>query len=198
MSSVERGRLSFQQFVGLGYDQEIPDFTTVWHFKEGLVRAGLMDSIFVSIVEQIERKGLILKKGTIVDATIIRSANRPLSNQKREKLEQRPSRVRRDQPSRQIDTEAASTAKGGKRYFGYKGHIGIDAESKIIRKRAFTPANIHDIREMESVLSGDEKSVFAVHGPTPPERINSRCGKLAYTAAFWIEEHGAKSCRTSS
>ena len=118
-------RLSFQQFVGLGYDQEIPDFTTVWHFKEALVRAGLMDLIFASIVEQIERKGLILKKGTIVDATIIRSANQPLTRAKRAKLEERP--------SRQIDTDAQSTAKGGKRYFGYKGHIGIDTESKIIR-----------------------------------------------------------------
>ena len=55
-------RLSFQQFVGLGYDQEIPDFTTFWHFKEALVRAGLMDSIFTSIVGQIEKRGLILKK----------------------------------------------------------------------------------------------------------------------------------------
>lgn len=146
-------RLSFQQFVGLGYDQEIPDFTTVWHFKEALVREGLMDLIFASIVGQIERKGLILKKGTIVDATIIRSANRPLTRAKREKLE--------ETPSRQIDTDAQSTAKGGKRYFGYKGHIGIDAESKIVRKRTFTPANIHDIREMESVLSGDEQSIFA-------------------------------------
>jgi IS5 family transposase len=146
-------RLSFQQFVGLGYDQEIPDFTTVWHFKEALVREGLMDLIFASIVGQIERKGLILKKGTIVDATIIRSANRPLTRAKREKLE--------ETPSRQIDTDAQSTAKGGKRYFGYKGHIGVDAESKIIRKRTFTPANIHDIRQMESVLSGDEQSIFA-------------------------------------
>jgi len=146
-------RLSFQQFVGLGYDQEIPDFTTVWHFKEALVRAGLMDPIFASIVGQIERKGLILKKGTIVDATIIRSANRPLTRAKRAKLE--------ETRSRQIDTDAQSTAKGGKRYFGYKGHIGIDAESKIIRKRAFTPAQVHDIREMENLISGDEQSIWA-------------------------------------
>ena len=146
-------RLSFQQFVGLGYDQEIPDFTTVWHFKEALVRAGLMDLIFASIVEQIERKGLILKKGTIVDATIIRSANQPLTRAKRAKLEERP--------SRQIDTDAQSTAKGGKRYFGYKGHIGIDTESKIIRKRAFTPAQVHDIKEMENLMSGDEQSIWA-------------------------------------
>ncbi len=146
-------RLSFQQFVGLGYDEEIPDFTTIWHFKEGLIKAGLMDEIFTRIVGQIEEKGLILRKGTIVDATIIQSSNRPLSRKKREEME--------ETPSRQIDTEARSTAKNGKKHFGYKGHIGVDAESKIIRKRSFTPANVHDSRELENVISGDEQSVWA-------------------------------------
>lgn len=146
-------RMSFQQFVGIRYDQEIPDFTTFWHFKEALVRKKLMDAIFASIVGQIEGKGLILKKGTIVDATIIPSGNQPLSKQRREKLEK--------EPSSQIDTDAQSTAKGGKRYFGYKGHIGIDAGSKIIRRRSFTPAQVHDIREMENLVSGDEQSIWA-------------------------------------
>ena len=146
-------RLSFQQFVGLGYDEEIPDFVGVWHFKEGLIKAGLMDEIFTRIIGQIEEKGLILKKGTIVDATIIQSSNRPLSRKKREEMA--------ETPSRQIDTEARSTAKNGKKHFGYKGHIGVDAESKIIRKRSFTPANVHDSRELENVISGDEQSVWA-------------------------------------
>lgn len=146
-------RLSFQQFVGLGYDQEIPDFTTFWHFKEVLVREKLMDKVFASILGQIEGRGLILKKGTIVDATIIPSANQPLSKAKRERLER--------EPSSQIDTDARSTAKGGRRLFGYKGHIGIDAGSKIIRKRSFTPAQVHDIKEMENLMSGDEQSIWA-------------------------------------
>ena len=75
-----------------------------------------------------------------------------MSKKKREKLE--------EEPGNQIDTDARSTAKNGKKYFGYKGHIGMDAGSKIIRKRSFTAANVHDSREFESVLSGDEKSVW--------------------------------------
>lgn len=146
-------RLSFQQFVGLSFEQEIPDFTTIWKFKEALVQNHLMDRIFSSIVSQIELNGLILKKGTIVDATIIPSANKPLSKARRAELESKP--------STQIDTEAHSTQKNGKKYFGYKGHIGIDAQSKIIRKRTFTPANVHDSVEMENVLSGDEQSIWA-------------------------------------
>lgn len=146
-------RLSFQQFVGLSFEQEIPDFTTIWKFKEALVQSGKMDRIFSSIVHQIELQGVILKKGTIVDATIIPSGNRPLSKGKRKKLE--------ENPSSQIDTEAQSTEKNGRKYFGYKGHIGIDAESKIIRKRTFTPANVHDSVEMEKLMSGDEQGIWA-------------------------------------
>jgi transposase, IS5 family len=146
-------RLSFQQFVGLSFDQEIPDFTTIWNFKEALITNNLMDRVFSSIVSQIELKGLILKKGTMIDATIIPSSNKPLSKNKREVLE--------ENPSKQIDTEAQSTEKNGKKYFGYKGHIGVDVESKIIRKRTFTAANVHDSVEMEKVMSGDEKSIWA-------------------------------------
>ena len=146
-------RNSFQQFVGLSYNEEIPDFTTIWKFKEGLVKAGLMDSIFKAILSQLEGKGLIVRKGTMIDAMIIQSGNRPLSNKKREELEA--------EPSLQIDTEARSTAKNGQLHFGYKGHVGVDVESKIIRKRTFTAANVHDSQEMENLMSGDERSVWA-------------------------------------
>lgn len=146
-------RLSFQQFVGIGFFHEIPDFTTLWYFKEALVVHKLMDRIFSSINHQLELAGLILKKGTIADATIIESDNKPLSKQKREALE--------TNPSTQIDTQAHSTEKNGKKYFGYKGHIGVDVESKLIRKRKFTPANVHDSQVLEEVLSGDEKSIWA-------------------------------------
>ena len=146
-------RLSFQQFVGIGLSHEIPDFTTLWYFKEALVKHKLMDRIFSSINSQLELEGLILKKGTIADATIIESDTRPLSKQKRKTLEKNP--------STQIDTQAKSTEKNGKQYFGYKGHIGVDVESKLIRKRKFTPANVHDSQAMEEVLSGDEKSIWA-------------------------------------
>ena len=145
-------RMSFQQFVGLSYNEEIPDFTTIWHFKEGLTKAGLMDSIFNAILSQLEGKGLIVRKGTMIDAIIIQSGNRPLSTKRREELE--------TQPSSQIDTEARSTAKNGKKHFGYKGHVGVDVESKIIRKRTFTPANVHDSQEMQNLMSGDEQSVW--------------------------------------
>lgn len=117
--------LSFQRFVGINWNNEIPDFTTLWRFKEALIAHPLSDKIFDLIVQQLEQKGLLLKRGTIVDATIIQSKNRPLSNEKREQLQ--------EQSSRPIDTDAHSTKKNGEYYFGYKGHIGVDEGSKLIR-----------------------------------------------------------------
>jgi IS5 family transposase len=145
-------RLSFQRFAGIGLDSRVPDHSTIWRFKESLIQHGLLERLFRGILSDIESKGLILKKGTIIDATILRSSNRPLSQKKREELA--------DRPSAQIDTDARATKKNGKYYFGYKGHIGTDIGSKLIRKVRFTSANVHDITETDKLLSGDEQSVF--------------------------------------
>jgi len=146
-------RLSFQQFVGINLDQDVPDFTTIWRFKQSLIAHQLDVKIFELISQQLAEQGLLVKKGTLIDATLIKSANRPLSDKKREQLA--------GAPSRQIDTDATSTKKGGTYYFGYKGHIGLDAESKIIRKLAFTPAHVHDSQLTEQLISYDEKGLFA-------------------------------------
>jgi transposase, IS5 family len=145
-------RLSFQRFVGINLDQEIPDFTTLWRFKEALIRHKLMDRIFSSINSQMELYGLILKKGSMVDATIIESTTKPMKEQKRKSSKM--------QSSSQQDTDARGTEKSGKKYYGYKGHIGADVQSKLIRKRKFTSANVHDSQLIEDLCSGDESGVW--------------------------------------
>lgn len=145
-------RLSFQRFAGIGYTATVPDFTTIWRFKEALVREGLGDKLFDLVLDMIDAKGVLIKKGTSVDATIIESTTKPLSKERRAELEKKP--------SAQIDTDADSTAKRGKKYFGYKGHIGTDMGSDIIRKRDFTSARPHDSRSKDKLLSGDERAVF--------------------------------------
>jgi IS5 family transposase len=145
-------RLSFQHFAGIDYSTTVPDFTTIWRFKESLIQEGLMDKLFNLILSFIESKGLLLKKGTCVDASIVQSTTKPLSKERRVELGKNP--------SSQIDTDADSTQKRGKKYFGYKGHIGTDIDSKIIRKRSFTSARPHDSTQTENLLSGDESAVF--------------------------------------
>lgn len=145
-------RLSFQRFAGIDFDTTVPDFTTIWRFKEALIKERVMDGLFDTVLSAIEAQGCLVKKGTIVDATLVDSINRPLSRKKREELAEKP--------SSQIDTDAHSTQKRGKFYFGYKGHIGVDVDSKIIRKREFTSAQPHDSRVKHCLFSGDEDAVF--------------------------------------
>lgn len=147
-------RLSFQRFVGLNMNSKVPDYTTIWRFRDALIKHNLLDGLFKLIIEECDDKGLIIQRGTIVDSTIIKSANRPLSKEKRTELEKSPS------ASWRIDTDATSTKKGNKNYFGYKGHIGVDQGSKLIRKRSFTTASPHDITEMSKLITGDESSVW--------------------------------------
>ena len=79
-------RLSFQRFCGIPLSEEVIDFTTFWRFKERLAEQGLPSLIFEQINAHLEDKGLFVKQGTIVDASIIASSGRPLSDKKREEL----------------------------------------------------------------------------------------------------------------
>ena len=112
----------------------------------------MADVIFDQITGQLEQKDLMLKKGTVVDATIINSTTRPLSDKRRGELAEKP--------SAQIDTDARSTKKGNTYYFGYKGHIGLDVGSKLIRKQRLTPANRHDLVPLAELISYDERSLW--------------------------------------
>jgi transposase, IS5 family len=140
-------RISFQRFIGLSFDEEIPDFTTIWRFREKLVRNGIHDKLFKNILKDMEKRGHILKKGTLVDATIVEAARKNTPEDSGD--------------SPQQDKDARHTQKNGKIHYGYKGHIGVDKDSDIIRRVRFTPANVHDSKELPNLISGDEKSIFA-------------------------------------
>jgi len=148
-------RLSFQRFLGISFDEEIPDFTTIWKFKARLIKHNLYNQLFDTILEQLESKNLILKKGTLIDATIVQSARRP--NKKKTDTTEREIKER----SSQKDYDASHTQKGKKTYYGYKGHIGVDQGTNIIRTKAFTTASPHDSQKRDELICGDESSVFA-------------------------------------
>src|SRR5699024_10109743 len=159
-------RLSFRRFAGLPLDQRVPDFTTVWRFREGLATEGLIKELFNQITGQLEAKGLILKRGTVVDATIIESSGRPLSEEDRKELA--------EDPSSQIDTDADATKKNGTWHFGYKGHIGVDVGSKLIRTLSFTEASPHDSTQLDELLAGDERAIFGDKA-YPSKDLKIRC-----------------------
>ena len=150
-------RLSFQRFLGIGFDEEIPDFTTHWRFRERLVKAELLDKIFEAVLKDLETREIILRKGTLVDATLVEAARKP---RKRDDGQDDNSQSRGYKQS-QRDKDASRTKKGKRHYYGYKGHIAVDQGSNVIRKRSFTSACVHDSQETEKLICGDERSIFA-------------------------------------
>ena len=142
-------RVSFKRFVGLGMEDEVPDHSTISRFRKEVTDRGLGRRLFKELTRQLDKKGLVVKKGTLLDATIVEAqARRPSS---------------REQPGGRsgTDPDARFTRKRGKSHYGYKAHIGMDAGSGLIREAVFTPASVNDTEVADSLVSGDEEAVYA-------------------------------------
>jgi IS5 family transposase len=123
-----------------------PDATTLLKFRRLLETHKLTERIFVSINSHLAAKGLMLKEGTVVDATII-SAPSSTKNQ-----------------SGQRDPEMHQTKKGNQWHFGMKMHIGADAGSGLVHTVVTTAANVNDVTQGHALLHGEESLVFADAG----------------------------------
>jgi IS5 family transposase len=142
-------RLSFRRFCGLGIDAGTPDETTICRFRAAVSEGGIMEACFAEIGRQLDVRGLVLRKGTLLDASIVASAHRP------------PAREAGMGSTHPREPGADWTAKGGKTFFGYKMHVGVDAGSGLIRKTQLTPARLLDGEAAEDLISGDEAAVYA-------------------------------------
>lgn len=149
-------RLSFMRFLGLSISDRVPDSKTIWHYRERLTQAGVIEILFKGFLERLEQKGLIATEGKIVDATIVEA---PVQRNKKEENETiKTGGVPRDwenSPHKlsQKDVDARWTKKRGHKYFGYKDHLKVDVKSKIITVYTVTDASVHDSQETESLIS---------------------------------------------
>jgi IS5 family transposase len=134
-------------FVGIDLSREAaPDATTLLKFRRLLQTHGLTDQIFLRINAHLSERGLMLREGTIVDATLIAAP----SSTKNEKGER--------------DPEMHQTKKGNQWHFGMKAHIGVDAHSGLVHTVVSTAANIHDVTQAHQLLHGEEIQAFADAG----------------------------------
>ena len=140
-------RLSFRRFVGLSLEDDVPDHTTLCRFRNLLVAQGLMDKLFAELDRQIDNAGLILRRGTMLDATVIETtAARPNGEA---------------HPSSDPDARFGKrTGKAGS-VFGFKAHVAVDDANGIIRRVITTPANTNDTVVADALIMGDERSVMA-------------------------------------
>jgi IS5 family transposase len=161
-------RLSFRRFCGFPLDAATPDETTFVRFRKTLRERELFDKLFAAINQQLDKKGLFVKQGTLIDATVVEAdARRP------------PESEGEISPA---DPDAGFTKKNGESYFGYKMHVGVDEGSTLIREVEGTTADINDCLVFKGLVSGDEKFV---------------CADKAYGSEEhrkWLAENGIADC----
>jgi len=145
-------RLSFRRFCGYGMDQPTPDETTICRFRNALAEANVLAECFAEVNAQLEQKGLVLRKGTIVDATIVAAASR------KPDLQQGKGATVAREPG------ARWTRKNGRSYFGYRFHIGADLGSNLIRRMVLTPGNVNESSVADDLICGDEQAVYGDKG----------------------------------
>jgi IS5 family transposase len=137
---------AFSEFCGVESSNQVPDGDTLGRFRNLLIKNGIQEKLFSQVYELLTERGLILKKGTIVDSTIIAA---PSSTKNREKKR---------------DPDAHQTKKGNTWHFGYKAHIGVDKDSGLVHTLKVTSANVHDVTMTSELLTGEETSVHGDSG----------------------------------
>jgi IS5 family transposase len=144
---------ALRNFAGIDLAVDpVPDATTVLHFRHWLEQHELTKVLFDEVGTMLEERGLLMRQGTIVDATIIAA---PPSTKNR---------------SKSRDPEMHQTKKGNQWHFGMKAHIGVDVASGVVHTMVGTAANEADINQMAAVLHGRERAVFADAGYTGADK----------------------------
>jgi len=152
-------RLSFQRFLDIGIDDDIPDESTISHFKEQLAAYNLMKPLFKLFLKEIRDKGIIGKKGRIIDASFVDVPRQRNTKEENEKIKEGATPENWNNPYQiaQKDMDARWTKKNKEIHFGYKNHIKADAESKIILDYQTTAANVHDSQVLPELLDENDK-----------------------------------------
>ena len=149
-------RTSFKKFVGLKSKDQVPDEKTLWKYRDKLARAGASEALFDVFKAQLHERGYQLQSGTLVDSTMVPVPRQ--RNSREENGEVKNGRIPTawaEDPHklRQKDTDARWTKKHGTSYFGYKNHVAVDKETKLLDQWETTAASVHDSRMLAPLLA---------------------------------------------
>jgi transposase, IS5 family len=139
-------RLSFRRFVGLGLDEGCPDHSTLSRLRKALRERELDRALFEEVERQLGAQGLLVKSGTLMDATLVEAAVKAPSSSAGAKSE--------------TDPDADWTRKGSKSLFGYKAHLAVDQGSGLIRRAELTSAKVYESLVADQLICGDERAVY--------------------------------------
>lgn len=183
-------RISFRRFVGLGLQDATPDHSTISRFRTALGEE-VSGQLFEELGRQLDEKGMILKQGTLMDATVVESQVRRPS----------PKEGRGAGNPQDPDAHWASSHWGRRSHFGYKLHLGVDEKSGLIRQAVFTPGNVYESLVADRLVSGDEEAVYGdrayesrrrrqwLRSQGIKDRIMHRSHKHQKQLPYWQQRH---------
>jgi len=140
-------RLSFQKFVQLGAHEAVPDGTTICRFRQRLIECNLHEQLLELVNKQLEERGYIVKRTTLVDATLVESSRkRPDSKAAAEGLAP--------------DADASYTRKYNRSFYGYKAHVSSDGQHHLIRTAVLSTAKAQEAHFFERIAPTDTKEIY--------------------------------------
>lgn len=141
-------RLSFQKFLQLDTHEAVPDETTLCRFRQRLIECGLHEQLLALLNTQLEARGYLVKRTTLVDATLVESSR------------QRPA-TEAAASGTAPDADASYTRKGGRTFYGYKAHVASDGAHQLIRTAVVTTAKTYDGQLLPQLTPADTRTVYA-------------------------------------
>jgi len=143
-----RDRLSFRRFCGFALEDCTPDETTILRFRHDAAHAGMLEQCFAAVTAQLDGQGLVLRQGTMMDASVIRAQRQPPA------MSAGRGAVNAQEP------DAGWTGRGGKTMLGYKAHVGVDQGSGLVRRVVVTSASVYESEVADELICGDERAVY--------------------------------------
>jgi len=170
LESQVNDRISFKKFLGLSFDNPSPDHSTFSRFRKRLSK-NAMDQINSAILRQFQQKGLVINEGVAIDARLVKSASRPVSNSKLKELREKHNTPegkldKKGKPKKFCrDLESNWTIKNDKPHYGLKEHTSVDTNHGFILATTMTPASVNDTNHLPYC------TVYSRHTKQPIQKV---------------------------
>lgn len=167
-----RDRLSFMRFLGLRMEDRVPDEKTVWLFREHLAEHKLAEKLFARFHQQLAEQGFVARGGQMIDATFVEAPRQRNSREENALIKENALPIEWGKPENkhklaQKDVCARWAKKGNETHYGFKNHVNVDDEHKLVQSYVVTDAAVHDSQVFDELLdhtlddNGDKRPVYA-------------------------------------
>lgn len=159
-----KDRLSFMDFLGINLHDKVPDENTIWHFKEQLKAKNLSQTLFNLFTDKLNEKGLIAKEGSMIDASFVDVPRQRNNKEDNDTLKAGTVPIEFGKNKKKLaqkDIDARWVKKNQETHFGYKNHLNVDKNTKLINKYCVSPASKHDSQLLKDLVDKDDVQLYA-------------------------------------